>query len=139
MHAASALGGGHLLVARQTLIGGNYSLVDSDRGYGANPDYFVALLWRAVVEGGGDGGQGGGHQASGAPVKHPPTRVLFAARPAVILGDIHRELRSFAACDPRGRLVVSPCLIVCTLHTGTASTPHVPAPSVIPHPASCGL
>ena len=50
-----------------------------------------------------------GQQADGAPEEQPPTRVLFAARPAVILEDIHRELRSFAACDPRGRLVVSPC------------------------------
>ena len=61
------------------------------------------------IPGGLGGGPGGGHQADGAPEEQPPTRVLFAARPAVILEDIHRELRSFAACDPRGRLVVSPC------------------------------
>jgi len=43
-HAASTPGGGHLAVARQTLAGGNYSLVDSNRGYTAHSDYFVARL-----------------------------------------------------------------------------------------------
>ncbi|EOD07895.1 hypothetical protein EMIHUDRAFT_217873 [Emiliania huxleyi CCMP1516] len=62
-HAASTPGGGHLAVARQTLAGGNYSLVDSNRGYIAHSDYFVARL-------------------------------------------AHHALRSFAACDPSGRLVV---------------------------------
>ena len=145
-HAASALGGGHLLVARQTLVGGNYSLVDSNRGFWANPDYFVALLWRTVVEGGGDQGsrhQGGVDLASGAPVEQPPTRVLFSARPAVIHEDIHRELRSFAACDPRGRLVVRPRFVPTHLHTPcTAFAPlhrcHLHCSAAL-HPVPCGL
>jgi len=74
-HAASTPGGGHLAVARQTLAGGNYSLVDSNRGYIAHSDYFVALLWRRVVEGGGGTGVG--------------ARVLRAARPPVIQTDTH--------------------------------------------------
>lgn len=103
-HAAATPGGGHLAVARQTLIGGNYSLVDSNRGFTANPDYFVALLWRRVVEGGGGDGvveQDASAAAAGR------VRVLRSGRPPVIAEDTHRELRSFAACDPSGRLVVA--------------------------------
>lgn len=98
-HAASSIGGGHVAVARQTLVGGNYSLVDSNHRFAANPDYFVALLWRMVVE-------GGASRAVGAPAAASSTRVLRATRPPVIAEDTHRELRSFAACDPLGRLVV---------------------------------
>ena len=102
-HAAATPGGGHLAVARQTLIGGNYSLVDSNSEFTANPDYFVALLWRRVVEGGGDGMV----EQEARAAADARVRVLRAGRPAVIDEDTHRELRSFAACDPLGRLVVA--------------------------------
>lgn len=98
-HAAASAGGGHIAVARQTLVGGNYSLVDSNADFKANPDFFVALLWRQVVEG----------QAS-APAEtealENAVRVFRATRSPVISSDTHRELRSFAACDPHGYLVV---------------------------------
>tara|TARA_B110001452_G_scaffold243905_1_gene227613 strand:- start:786 stop:2348 length:1563 start_codon:yes stop_codon:yes gene_type:complete len=112
-HAAATPGGGHLAVARQTLIGGNYSLVDSNGDFTANPDYFVALLWRRVVEGGGgDDGvmmveQQEASNAAAAAAAAGRVRVLRAARPPVIAEDTHRELRSFAACDLSGRLVVA--------------------------------
>lgn len=98
-HAASVLGG-HVAVARQTLVGGNYSLVDANDNWRAHPDFFVALLWRRVVEGGGAAGRG--------------AQVLRAAREPVIGGDIHRELRCFAACDAGGALVLG------FAHLGTA-------------------
>ena len=74
-------------------------MVDSNDGYTANPDYFVALLWRQVVE-------GGPTKVGGAGASSGSAHVLRATRSPVIMSDTHRELRSFAACDPGGKLVV---------------------------------
>jgi heparanase 1 len=89
---------GYVALTRQTLIGGNYSLIDQNHNFFANPDYFVAKLWRQVVE--GDAQQG---------------RALQCSRKAVLGGDIHHELRSYAFCRADNTLVLA------ILNTGDAS------------------
>ena len=88
-HLMSAASSGHVATCRQTLIGGNYSLVDS-RSFLPNPDFFVARLWGTVLES-GDGA----------------TRYLRTGRGAVISGDARRSLRAQAACGADGSLALA--------------------------------
>ena len=60
------------------------SLVDQNHNWRANPDFFLALLWRQVVEG---------------PSSSSPIRVLQAGRDPVISDNVHRELRTHAFCS----------------------------------------
>ncbi|KAH8097695.1 heparanase [Aureococcus anophagefferens] len=88
-HLMSAASSGHVATCRQTLIGGNYSLIDS-RTFLPNPDFFVARLWGEVVES-GDGA----------------TRYLRTGRGAVISVDARRSLRAQAACGADGSLALA--------------------------------
>ena len=92
-HLISAAATGHVAVCRQTLVGGNYSLVDSNAGYAANPDYFVALLWRNVVEGGVNKGitLHGTHDAT------VEANVVYDLRGASIYVEDGNELRNTIA------------------------------------------
>ena len=89
----SAAETGHIAVARQTLVGGNYALVDQNHDWRANPDFFIARLWGAVFEAGAD--------AAG------DVRVLRAGRDPVIATDAMRELRALGACGANGTLVLA--------------------------------
>ena len=35
--------------SRQTLVGGNYALLDSSRDFEPNPDYYALMLWRQLM------------------------------------------------------------------------------------------
>ena len=37
------------MYCRQTLVGGNYGLLDPHRDYEPNPDFYAALLWRHTM------------------------------------------------------------------------------------------
>lgn len=86
---ATAALNGHIAFARQTLIGGNYSLIDQNHDFRANPDFFVAKLWRELVE--GDSQKG---------------RILQCSRQPVISGDVHHGLRSYAFCGENNSLLL---------------------------------
>lgn len=90
-HLATAAATGHVAIARQTLIGGNYSMIDQNHDLQANPDFFIAKLWRDLVEGGSAFHNG---------------RVLHCSRSPVIAEPIHRELRSYAFCGANGTLLI---------------------------------
>lgn len=44
-HLGVAAQGGNQTVIRQSLVGGDYALLDYDSGYSPNPDYWASLLW----------------------------------------------------------------------------------------------
>jgi len=86
---AHAAENGHFAFARQTIIGGNYSLIDQNNNFRANPDFFIAKLWRQLIEGDFQSG-----------------RVLHCTRKPDMQDSIHRELRYHAFCGAGNALLL---------------------------------
>mmetsp|Transcript_14396 Transcript_14396/g.42992 ORF Transcript_14396/g.42992 Transcript_14396/m.42992 type:complete len:881 (-) Transcript_14396:185-2827(-) len=88
-HLMAAAAGGYAATCRQTLVGGDYALVDNS-DWRANPDVYVARLWREVMEGRGE-----------------TVTYLYTGRRPVIATDELRALRAQGACGANGTFVVA--------------------------------
>ena len=104
----AAAADGYVATCRQTLVGGDYALVDN-AAWRANPDFYVARLWGEVVEGGGAGLRGearGGAGLRGVEAA-ANTTYLFTNRRPVIASDARRSLRAQGACGVDGSFVLA--------------------------------